>query len=278
MPLAKETLFADYALPRCTRRESRSVRIALVSDIHANIEALEAVLKDIEAYGCDKVYCLGDLLDYGPNPREVLDLAMERFSLNLLGNHEEAVMLVAEDFNERAMRSVEWTREQLNNPDVPKEKRHAYWNFLDAMNKVRSHRQGDLLFVHGSPRKPTHEYVFPKDSMDEAKIRGMFAKFDRFCFCGHSHIPGIYSETGKYGHPKNLNNGEIDLRRFRKLLINIGSVGQPRDHDTRACYVVLDGNKLIFRRVPYDHESTANKIRAIDRLPAMLADRLLQGK
>jgi len=258
--------------------ESNEVRIAIVSDIHANIEAMNAVLEDIERMGCDRIYCLGDLLDYGPNPCEVLDIAMERFHLTILGNHEEAVMLVAEDFNERAMRSVEWTREQLNSPDLPKEKRHAYWNYLDSLTKVRQHKQGDLLFVHGSPRKPTHEYVFPKDSLDNAKIRGMFAKFDRFCFCGHSHIPGIYSETGKYGHPKNFNNGELDLRRFRKLLINVGSVGQPRDHDTRACYVVLDGSTLIFRRVEYDYETTANKLRAIKTLPTMLADRLLQGR
>ncbi len=239
---------------------------------------MEAVLKDIEAYGCDKIYCLGDILDYGPNPREVLDIALERFDLNILGNHEEALMLVAEDFNERAMRSVEWTREQLNDPDLDRDKRHRYWNFLDELSKIKLHKQGDLLFVHGSPRKPTHEYVFPKDSMDEAKIRGIFAKIDRFCFCGHSHIPGIYSETGKYGHPKNLPNGEIDLRRFRKLLVNIGSVGQPRDHDTRACYVILDGNKLVFRRVEYDYNATAEKIKAIKKLPTFLAERLLLGK
>ena len=255
-----------------------AVRLALVSDIHSNLEALEAVFADIEDYGCERIYCLGDIIDYGPNPVEVLDLAMEKFDMCLLGNHEEAVMLVAEDFNERAMRSVEWTREQLNDPKLPKEKRHAYWNYLDALYQKRSHLQGDLLFVHGSPRKPTHEYVFPKDSLDQAKIGGIFAKFDRFCFCGHSHIPGIYSETGKYGHPKNLNNGELDLRRFRKLLVNIGSVGQPRDHDVRACYVIIDGSKLVFRRVPYDHNKTVEKLRAIKRLPTMLADRLLLGK
>jgi diadenosine tetraphosphatase ApaH/serine/threonine PP2A family protein phosphatase len=254
------------------------VRTAIVSDIHSNIEALDAVLDDIAAQGCDRIYCLGDLIDYGPNPCEVLDVAMERFDLTILGNHEEALMLVAEDFNERAMRSVEWTREQLNNPELPKERRHAYWNYLDSLTKIREHREGDNLFVHGSPRKPTHEYVFPKDSLDEAKIRGMFAKFDRFCFCGHSHIPGIYSENGKYGHPKNFPEGELDLSRFRKLLINVGSVGQPRDHDTRACYVILNGTKLTFRRVEYDYQATAEKLRAIEVLPTMLADRLLQGR
>jgi diadenosine tetraphosphatase ApaH/serine/threonine PP2A family protein phosphatase len=114
--------------------------------------------------------------------------------------------------------------------------------------------------------------------MDQAKIRSMFAKFDRFCFCGHSHIPGIYSETGKYGHPKNLNNGELDLRRFRKLLVNVGSVGQPRDHDPRACYCIIDGSTLIFRRVEYDHQATVARLRAIKALPSGLADRLLVGK
>jgi diadenosine tetraphosphatase ApaH/serine/threonine PP2A family protein phosphatase len=254
------------------------VRIAIVSDIHSNIEALEAVMADIDAYGCDRIYCLGDLIDYGPNPCEVLDIAMERCDLCLLGNHEEALMLVAEDFNDRAMRSVEWTREQLNNPEIPQDKRHAWWNYLDSLTKVKQHKQGDLLFVHGSPRRPTHEYVFPKDSLDEAKIRAMFARFERFCFCGHSHIPGIYSETGKYGHPRSLPDGELDLRRFRKLLVNVGSVGQPRDHDTRACYVILDHSRLIFRRVEYDYRATAEKLRAIAALPTALAERLLLGK
>lgn len=269
---------AEGAVPPFPPRKGCTVRLALVSDIHSNLEAMEAVMADIKAQGCEKIYCLGDLIDYGPNPCEILDIAMEHFDLTLLGNHEEAVMLVAEDFNERAMRSVEWTREQLNSDSLPKDKRHAYWNFLDSLTKLRQHRQGDLLFVHGSPRKPTHEYVFPRDSTDEPKIRGMFAKIDRFCFCGHSHIPGIYSETGKYGHPRSLLNGELDLRRFRKLLVNIGSVGQPRDHDTRACYVIIDDSKLSFRRVEYDNKKTVEKLRAEPRLPAMLADRLLQGK
>ncbi|MHC4841777.1 MAG: metallophosphoesterase family protein, partial [Planctomycetota bacterium] len=148
------------------------MRIAIVSDIHANIEALTAVMADIDSYGVEKIICLGDLVDYGPNPREVLDIAMERFDVCLLGNHEEALMMVAEDFNERAMRSVEWTREQLNGDDLSSEKRRAYWNYLDSLSATKSHKQGDLLFVHGSPRRPTHEYVFPKDSLDEAKIRG----------------------------------------------------------------------------------------------------------
>ena len=254
------------------------MRIALVSDIHANLEAMEAVLADIDSFKCDKIFCLGDIVDYGPNPCEVLDIAMERFDLTILGNHEEALMLVAEDFNERAMRSVEWTREQLNNPEVPREQRHKYWNFLDEMSKKRMHNQGDLTFVHGSPRKPTHEYVFPKDCLDKPKIEGMFAMFKRFCFCGHSHIPGIYSENGNYGAPKNLPDSEIDLRRYQKLLINIGSVGQPRDHDTRACYAILDNSRLVFRRVEYDFEKTVEKLRAIDVLPKMLADRLLLGR
>ncbi len=254
------------------------MRLALVSDIHSNIEAMEAVLADIKALGCDRIYCLGDIIDYGPNPKEVLDIAIDKFAMSILGNHEEALMLVAEDFNERAMRSVEWTREQLNDPNMPREQRQKYWNYLDELSKKRQHQQGDLLFVHGSPRKPTHEYVFPKDSLDQAKIKGMFAKFERFCFCGHSHIPGIYSETGKYGHPKNFPQGELDLRRFRKLLVNIGSVGQPRDHDTRACYVVLDNSKLMFRRVEYDYEATIKKILDTKKLPTFLAERLKLGK
>ncbi|NUQ35565.1 MAG: metallophosphoesterase family protein [Planctomycetaceae bacterium] len=257
------------------------MEIALISDLHANIEALDATLKDIEAQGVKKIFCLGDIIDYGPNPCEVLDIAIARFELNILGNHEEALMMVAEDFNERAMRSVDWTRDTINDPDVPRDKRHAYWNFLDGLAKSRYAKQGENLFLHGSPRQPTRDYVFPKDVKNTEKMQQIFAGFKggvRYCFCGHSHIPGIYTAKGQYAHPGKIKGGEVDLSKFDKLLINIGSVGQPRDNDTRASYVILYDQRVVFRRVEYDFHATANKLRDIKRLPSFLAERLLVGK
>lgn len=257
------------------------VAIALVSDLHANIEAVEAVMRDIESQGIKTIYCLGDVLDYGPNPVEVLDIAINHFELNILGNHEEALMMVAEDFNERAMRSVQWTRETLNAPTIPREKRHQYWNFLDQMARVKLARQGQMLFLHGSPRQPTRDYVFPKDVRSPEKVDAMFAELkgeQRYCFCGHSHIPGIYTEKYQYAHPSKIKDGVVNLDRFERLLINIGSVGQPRDNDTRASYVVLNGTEVTFRRVVYDFHKTADKLRKITALPTFLAERLLVGK
>ncbi len=255
--------------------------IAIVSDLHANIEAVEAVLADIDGQGITTIYCLGDVLDYGPNPVEVIQLAIERFQLNILGNHEEALMMVAEDFNERAMQSVHWTREALNNPDLPREQRHEFWNFLDRMATTKQHAEGEFLYLHGSPRQPTRDYVFPKDVRNREKITQIFSYLQgeqRFCFCGHSHIPGIYTDKAQYAHPERIKDGLVNLQRFDRLLINIGSVGQPRDNDTRASYVVLDGTDVIFRRVKYDFTKTADKIRKIKQLPPFLAERLMVGK
>ncbi|MCA8939220.1 MAG: metallophosphoesterase family protein, partial [Planctomycetes bacterium] len=231
--------------------------VALVSDIHSNIEAMDAVLADIEAQGVDTIYCLGDIIDYGPNPCEVLDIALERFKVTILGNHEEALMMVAEDFNERAMRSVDWTREQLNSADVPKEKRHAWWNYLDKVGRTRIVKKGDILFLHGSPRQPTRDYVFPKDIKNPEKMEAIFSRLtegQRFFFFSHSHVPGIYTERLQYAHPSKIRDQKVNLNTFDKLLINIGSVGQPRDNDTRASYVILDDHTVHFRRVEYDYQ------------------------
>lgn len=255
--------------------------IALVSDLHANIEALEAVMADIDAQGITKIYCLGDIIDYGPNPREVLDIALARFEVTILGNHEEALMAVAEDFNDRAMRSVIWTRDQLNDPEIPRETRRNWWNAFDSMAATKAVKQGEMLYLHGSPRQPTRDYVFPKDIKDRLKIDEMFQKLPegvRFCFCGHSHIPGIYTQNYQYAHPSKMRDSKVSLDRFDKLIVNIGSVGQPRDQDTRASYVVIDGTDVYFRRVSYDVQKTAAKLAAIDELPKSLSTRLLVGK
>ncbi len=256
--------------------------IALISDLHANIEALEAVLKDIEEHGVSTIYCLGDIIDYGPNPREVLNLVLEKqFRLNILGNHEEALMMVAEDFNDRAMRSVQWTRDELSLPSLPREQRHAYWNFLDSLRKVRFASQKDKMFLHGSPREPTRDYVFPKDVKNQNKMKQIFSGFQegiRFVFCGHSHIPGVYTDAFQYAHPSQIKAQKVRLDKFDRLLINIGSVGQPRDGDKRASYAILDDSYLLFRRVPYDYQKTVDKLRQYKELPRFLAERLLIGK
>jgi diadenosine tetraphosphatase ApaH/serine/threonine PP2A family protein phosphatase len=250
--------------------------IALISDLHSNTEALGVVLAEIERLGCQRILCLGDVIGYGPEPRETLLKVIEVCELSLLGNHEHACMHHAPDFNPRARQAIDWTREQLNRRDRPRAENFALWNYLDGM--LKEHREGELLLVHGSPRDPVREYIVPRDAADTAKMAGCFELFGaaRVCFVGHSHVPGVYPERGGFVPPDQLADGWAVER--DRAIVNIGSVGQPRDGDPRASFVTLAGGVVRFHRVAYDHEATMAKIRAIPELPDYLADRLAQGR
>jgi diadenosine tetraphosphatase ApaH/serine/threonine PP2A family protein phosphatase len=251
------------------------VSIAIVSDIHANAEALEAVLEDIRAKRITDIYCLGDVVGYGPNPRECL-LRATSFKKTLMGNHEEAVLYYADDFNDKARAAIEWTRAQLNAPDRPKDENYRLWNFLDSMERTAMLAEGAMI-VHASPRMPTREYVLPKDAGNAAKMNALFgAQPVPLCFAGHTHFPGVFTEELRYISPTEL-EGEYRPD-GTKALVNVGSVGQPRDGDPRASYVTFDGSKIRFQRVEYDVNTTMAKIRAIDALPEFLAGRLSRGR
>jgi diadenosine tetraphosphatase ApaH/serine/threonine PP2A family protein phosphatase len=246
---------------------------AIISDIHSNIEALNAVLADIAAHSADRVVCLGDVVGYGPNPRECLDI-VARCEFVLIGNHEAGLLQVAEDFNDRARRALEWTRETLNSASFPKEKNYAYWDQIDRF--VETHKSDDALFVHGSPRDPIREYVMPSDVLNRTMMDEIFQLIDRrTCFAGHTHIPGMFTRERGFVHQSELPE-RVPLP--QKSFVNIGSVGQPRDGDNRSSYVLVDGDSVIFRRVPYDYETTMAKIRRIPALDDFLARRLKLGK
>jgi predicted phosphodiesterase len=247
--------------------------IAIISDIHGNIEAFEEVLKDLDKKKVDAVYCLGDVIGYGPNPREAIVLA-ERFDFTLLGNHEEAVLFLAEDFNAKARQAVDWTRDQLNLPDASPSENHKLWNFLGDLRKRE--KVDDMLFVHGSPRVPTREYVMPRDINNPEKMEGIFSQVDHLCFCGHTHVPGVFTQDNHFYFSATLENTfEFDSKKY---LVNVGSVGQPRDNDNRASYVTVDGNRITWHRIPYPVEKTMKKIYDAKGLPDYLADRLKEGK
>ena len=249
--------------------------IALISDIHSNTEALQAVFDDMAAFDIEGVFCLGDVIGYGPEPRETLELVRERSRFVLLGNHEEGLLDAPDDFNIRARRALEWTRDQLNSPDHPKEANHGLWDFIDTF--AREHFEDDLMFVHASPRNPIREYVLPEDALDRRKMAALYgAVRGRACFGGHTHVPGVFAEGSLFQHQSEF-DGPTPLP-GGKTIVNIGSVGQPRDGDNRASYVILDGDALIFRRVPYDIESTMRKIRSHPELDDFLAARLKAGK
>lgn len=249
------------------------MRRAIISDIHANVVALEAVLEDIRAQGIESIYCLGDVIGYGPRPRECL-LTSRRFDLNLLGNHEEAVLFEPIGFNARAKSAVEWTKQQLSLPEASREENVELWNFVGSMETT--HTEDGVLYVHGSPREPTREYVFVSDIRNPEKMREIFAAQEQVtCFNGHTHTAGVFTVDCEYLHPAQIGSrfqvGE------KKVLINVGSVGQPRDGDPRASYVVFDGDVVEFRRVKYDIEATIRHFRDTP-LPEELALRLIEGR
>jgi len=283
------------------------VRRALISDIHGNLEALEVVLDDIKSQGITEIFCLGDIIGYGPNPRECIDRVMENCRITLLGNHDQGAMFDPDGFNIGAERAIFWTREQLESSN-DRENNERRWEFLGEL--PRTFRSDPFLFVHGSPRNPLSEYIFPEDIYNHRKMERLFQLVDRYCFQGHTHVPGVFTEGFQFYAPEEIDN-EYTMG-DGKLMINVGSVGQPRDGDPRACYVVLDDGKpasanngtaatadspapdstptpadptdaagpirVSFRRLAYDFESTIRKIYSISELEPFLGDRLRQGR
>jgi predicted phosphodiesterase len=247
---------------------------AIISDIHGNLEALQVVLADIQSKGIDRIICLGDIIGYGPQPVECVDLCYD-FEVNLLGNHEEAVLVGAVGFNPKAAAAIDWTRDQFNRDGVSESVKDMRWNFLGAM-KLRHDLDGGASFVHGSPREPTREYVFRSDIQDRDKMEAVFGSIGQVCFAGHTHTPGIFTESGEHLAPRDCRM-EWEISKERAF-INVGSVGQPRDGDVRASYVTFDGEVVRFHRVIYDVERTISVFAGIPQLPPYLGLRLREGR
>ncbi len=246
--------------------------IALISDIHGNLEALQQVLVDIRALEIERIICLGDIVGYGPNPKECIDAAM-KFDVNIMGNHEEALLFEEKvsNFNVKARQAIIWQRSVLTGPSNNRNN-DTRWDFIGMLPSIYEERAN--LFVHGSPRDPIHEYLFP--AMAET-LMDDFEMFERICFIGHTHIPGIFTPELHHLTPEEADN---KYQVERKAIINVGSVGQPRDGNNQACYVVYDASEstAIFRRVPYDYEKTMDKIRQVEELDDSLGERLVLGK
>jgi diadenosine tetraphosphatase ApaH/serine/threonine PP2A family protein phosphatase len=248
-------------------------RTAIISDVHSNVEALTAVLADIEANQCEEIVCLGDLIGYGPDPRQVMRVATSRFEFTLMGNHEEGILYQPVGFNWKAEASAWWTKDILRSPHYPARENKKFWDYLEAMPRYATH--GDVLYVHASPLDPTREYVMPEACYNPEFMRLIFSKIKRVAFGGHTHLPGIFFPDRPFLQENRI-EGPFSVVRG-KFFVNVGSVGQPRDGDTRACYVVFDGKNVVFRRVAYNYRKTARKIRRIKRLPNALGARLSLG-
>ncbi len=252
------------------------MRQALISDIHGNYEALTAVMADIRSQSIDRLVCLGDIVGYGPNPCQCLDAVMQKCSLTILGNHDQAALFDPEGFNPVALRAIYWTRDELDRGPGSPTVINGRWDFLSELPKF--HAEGDILFVHGSPRDATNEYVFPETIYDQTRMKILFDRVSRLCFQGHTHMPGIFTTDGEFIKPEDCESSF--MLGDEKLMINVGSVGQPRDEDPRSCYVVFDDRKqeIEFRRVEYDIDTTARKIYNVPDLDNMLGDRLRGGR
>ena len=252
---------------------------ALVSDIHSNLEALRAVLADIEERRVDRIVCLGDVINYGPDPVKCLRI-VRKMDLCLVGNHEEGVLYEPIGFNPQAVEAAKWTRSVLEPSFLSDGGKWANWEFIRTL--PAKHEEDGLLLVHASPRDPTSEYLLPSDGeliMGEIpdKLAQCLNLVERACFVGHTHIPGVFTPSSGYASPGEL-GGEFRLGPGQKAIINVGSVGQPRDHDVRASYATYDGEVVRFRRVEYDTQTTCAKIKAIKGLPDRGGTRLLKGE
>lgn len=250
---------------------------AIISDIHGNFEALSAVMEVIGDLKVDEILCLGDIIGYGPDPIKCLDTVIENCQWTILGNHDQAAIFDPEGFNPIAMKAIFWTREQLEKDDGDIEKSNRRWDFLGELPRRRD--EGEFLFVHGSPRDPTNEYVFPETVYEKALLSLLMSRFEKFCFQGHTHIPGMFTEAGAFISPDERDLF-FKLEPDSKCMFNVGSVGQPRDGNPQSCFVVLDDEEKTVRyyRIEYDWETTKQKIYDIPDLDNMLGDRLLTGR
>ena len=255
--------------------------LALISDIHSNAEALSAVLADIESRGIDRIICLGDVVGYGPDPGPCLDTIMDRCSAVIMGNHDCATLYEPGRFNIGAANAIYWTRSQLQSESDPT-RIVRRWEFLGSLD-VRKTTNGEdfgfreVLLVHGSPRRPINEYLFPDDVHDSPeKVAASMDRFEHICFAGHTHVPGVFTESLEFLAPGDL--GGVYETSSGKALINVGSVGQPRDGDPRAGYVTVEGGKVTFVRVEYDVRTTMDKVYAVADLDDYLGTRLQDGR
>lgn len=240
------------------------MKYAILSDIHGNLEALQVAFASLDREGVDQVICLGDIVGYGADPDACVDLIRARCEVTIQGNHDSAVVgsTSTETFTRRAQLSTDWTREQLTPEN------------LEWLNTLPLNRTLDrFLVVHSSPLDPREWYYVLQQSMANDAFRHFE---ERLCFVGHSHVPVVFRESGDRGEaPGEL---EIELDENDRYLINIGSVGQPRDGDPRLAYGLYDSNRHSIRivREEYDHESASRKI--IDAgLPEELGKRLFFG-
>jgi diadenosine tetraphosphatase ApaH/serine/threonine PP2A family protein phosphatase len=253
------------------------MKLAIISDLHSNREALEAVFAHVQAAGLSDLVCLGDVVGYGPDPEFCVDVVRGHARWCLMGNHDEALFRDASDFNPHARGAIEYTRARMQPRWYASGEKKDRWKYLKSL-PLRVQEDG-VLFVHGSPRDPVREYVLSTDGiLNPDKLRSIFGSFARIAVAGHTHQPGVHDEDLRF---QGLNGADTSTFLFepgKKYFVNVGSTGQPRDGDNRACYAVLESERVTWYRVPYDFRTTMEKIMSTGKLAEILARRLAVGK
>ena len=242
------------------------MRYGFFSDVHSNLEALRAVAEDFQKEKLEKIFFLGDAVGYGPDPNECVELIQKLCTKPLMGNHDYAALDMMETswFNQYAREAIEWTKDKLNED-----------NFQILSDYVMDNRFQIFHMVHSTPKDPqSWDYIF---DLDEAEENFDFFQA-RICLVGHSHRPFIikkYNDKHCFLHEDN----SVKIENEFKYLINIGAVGQPRDGDNRACYLIYDDEEKVARlkRVSYDIKKTQNKMKKA-KLPQFLIERLYYGR
>jgi len=242
------------------------MRYGIISDVHSNIEALRAVLAELDTLGFDELVCLGDIVGYGPSPNECCDLLLERKCVSIAGNHDEAAAKESgiDYFSPLAREALEWNRAAL---------RPEHLDYLSTLPRVRSFEGFDI--VHGAP---VYHFDYILDVIDAQ------AAFERtgaeLTFVGHSHIAEVYyqDQAGRTYQQRLQHGGRVDITPEFRYIVNPGSVGQPRDRNPQAAFAIIDvGERFVdVRRVSYDVRSVQERIERA-HLPPQLGERLSIG-
>lgn len=241
------------------------MRYAILSDVHSNLEALEAVLRNVDKRKVKDVLFLGDAVGYGPNPNECIELLMARCKILLAGNHDWGVLGLTDInyFNKYARAAIEWTKHVITEGNR---------KTLGPLPVKKGINKEDMILVHSTPKEPEEWHYLL--TLWDAEIN--FHYFDnKFCFLGHSHYPFVIEK---------LLSGELVaykeaavMGKTERYIMSVGSVGQPRDGDPRACYAIVNDEKMEIIRVPYDIEAVQKKM-IKEGLPLFLSERLSRGR
>ncbi len=238
---------------------------AVISDVHANLEALHAVLEKIEKDNVDRILFLGDSVGYGPNPNECTEELKDRGSVFIAGNHDWAVVGKNNStfFNTHAKIAIDWTGEVLTTENR---------DYLEALPLTAELEEDDIFLVHGSPYEPQKwHYLY-----SEYDVVDNFSYFkEKICFVGHSHVPFIAEYSGR--GPVIFHNNIAEIKTDCRYIVNTGSIGQPRDGNPEAAYVILRDGSIEIKRTSYDIVLTQNKMKKAG-LPSYLIERLSRGR